>query len=88
MFHNLSYDYAIKLWLMWQHDQSTLTLVVLKIENWKINWKENKRWKEKYNKPSSTSSILIQGIRREMKSRKYETVQRDIKTRRLCKVYN
>jgi len=33
---------------MWQRDQSTLTLVVLKIENIKINQKENKN--EKTNK--------------------------------------
>jgi len=33
---------------MWQCDQSTLTLVVLKIENIKINQKENKN--EKTNK--------------------------------------
>ena len=39
---DLSCDYAIKLWLMWQCDQSILTLVVLKIENRKINRKENK----------------------------------------------
>jgi len=32
---------------MWQRDRSTLTLVVLKIENRKINQKENKKWKEK-----------------------------------------
>ena len=43
---DLSCDYAIR-WLMWQHDWSTLTLVVLKIENRKINQKENKNWKEK-----------------------------------------
>ena len=35
---------------MWQHDWSTLTLVVLKIENQKINQKENKN--EKKNKIS------------------------------------
>ena len=48
---DLSCDYTITLWLMWQHDWSTLTLVVLKIEKWKINQKENKmRKKNKINK--------------------------------------
>ena len=48
-------DYTIRLWLMWQHDQSTLTLVVLKIENRKI--KQNKRkikMKSKMDKTKST----------------------------------
>ena len=47
---DLSYDFAIR-WLLWPYDQSTLTLVVLK-----INQKENKN--EKKNKPSLTSLIL------------------------------
>ena len=34
---------------MWQCDQSTLTLIILKIENRKINRKENRKWKEKIN---------------------------------------
>ena len=61
---DLSCDFAIR-WLVWWHDQSTLTLVVLKIENGKINWKENKNknknkinqvqlsqsWQQNYNSP-------------------------------------
>ena len=43
--YDLSCDYAIR-WLIWRHDWSTLTLVVLKIENRKINQNENKKWKE------------------------------------------
>ena len=35
--YDLSCDYTINLWLMWQCDQSTLILVVLKIENEKKN---------------------------------------------------
>ena len=42
-------DYTIRLWLMWQHDRSTLTLVALKIENRKINRKKIKNEKNKIN---------------------------------------
>ena len=48
-FHNLCCDYTIRLWLMWQCDQSllTLTLVVLKIENRKIKLKLKLKLKNK-----------------------------------------
>ena len=61
MSHDLSCDYAIKLWLMWQRDQLTLTLVVLKIENRKKIENKNKN-KKKKNKSSPPSSILTSTI--------------------------
>ena len=47
------------LWLMWQCDQSLLTLTpnILKIEKWEVTWKENKN-EGKIRKIKSTSCNL------------------------------
>ena len=57
-----SCDYAIKLWLIWQHDWSTLTRVVLKIETKRKMKNKNKiKWKKKikYSPPLMILTLLL-----------------------------
>ena len=67
MSHDLSCHYAIKLWLIWQCDWSTLTLVVLKIENRKIN--QNKNENEKINKINQVQLSRSWQVREVQKSK-------------------